>query len=85
MMDRYLDYMDGKLIERMKFDQAWEKFIERQESRNGIEAPSTLQIKQLGRLYIVPELTGRQLARMTVDDFQDVINCARPVRKNASD
>lgn len=81
VMDRYLDYMDGKLIERMKFDQAWEKFIERQESRNGIEAPSTLQIKQLGRLYIVPELTGRQLARMTVDDFQEVINCAKPVRK----
>lgn len=80
VLSRYYDWIEGKTIERLRFETAWERFIERQESRNGAEAPSTLQIKQLGRLYIFPFLNGRQMSRLTIDDFQEVISNARPTR-----
>lgn len=85
VINRYHDWLEGKTIEHLKFEVAWERFIERQESRNGIEAPSTLQIKQLGQLYIAPKLKGRHVNRLTVDDFQDVINTAKPIRKKRAE
>lgn len=81
VMDRYIDWLDGTTIERFKFETAWERFIERQESRCGIDAPHVYNLKQLGRLYIIPQLEGRQLSRLTVDDFQDVIDNAKPLRE----
>ena len=81
-MDKYNDWLDGKCVERLKFEIAWQRFIDRQEARNGSDSPHVYNLKQLGRLYIVPQLEGCQLSRLTVDDFQDVIDNARPTRAN---
>lgn len=83
VLNRYEAYLDGTLSTSIRGEDAFEKFLNHQIGKNGEKAASTLQIAQYGRLYIVPKIERRRIDRLTIDDWQDIINSAKPVAGRA--
>lgn len=67
-----------------KLEKAYNAFLQNYQKRYG-ENEQILQLKSLGRLYIIPKLGQKQCSRITIEDWQSVISEAKPIPKHRKD
>ena len=63
-----------------KFADVWALFLDDYQNKKG-ENEQLLQLRSLGRVFIVPALGSRPIGKLSIDDFQAVINDAKPQRR----
>lgn len=61
----------------VKFSDAWERFITDYEKRHGA-IEQLRKYKTLGRLYLLPALGPLPVGSVTIENYQNVINTAKP-------
>ena len=59
------------------FSDAWDRFITDYENRHG-KIEQLRKYKTLGRLYLLPAIGPRVVADITIEDYQNIINNAKP-------
>lgn len=64
----------------LKFAEVWALFLADYVNRNG-ENEQVVQLRSLGRVFILPALGCRPIGKLSIEDFQAVINEAKPQRK----
>lgn len=62
------------------FAVAWDRFLTEYENRHG-SIEQLRKYKTLGRLYLVPYIGARAVSSLTIEDYQGLINNARPQRR----
>ena len=61
----------------LKFSEVWERFIADYEMRHG-KIEQLRKYKTLGRLYLLPSLGPKKVGELTIEDYQQLINSAKP-------
>lgn len=69
----------------MTIDSVYERYLRYCESRYGKDSYPYYDAERTGRLYLLPALTGRKMKSIRLDDFQNIINTARPASKPSSE
>ena len=75
----WLASLDNKNSD-LKFSDVWDRFIADYENRHG-NIEQLRKYKTLGRLYLLPVLGPAPVGSLTIEDYQSVINNARPQRR----
>lgn len=60
-----------------KFSEVWERFITDYELKHG-KIEQLRKYKTLGRLYLLPSLGPKKVGELTIEDYQNLINSAKP-------
>lgn len=62
--------------------QVWDLFLEDVQQRNGYKSESFKQYESIGRLYILPRIGKAKINALIKNDYQKIINDAKPFNKN---
>lgn len=73
----WFDRQDAGQKTSRKLADVWALFLDDYLRRNG-ENEQIIQLRSLGRVFILPELGGRPIGKLSIEDFQAVINNAKP-------
>ena len=70
---------DGK--NRRKLSEVWALFLDDYRNKKG-DNEQLIQLRSLGRVFVLPALGGRPIGSLYLEDYQAVINNARPQRRD---
>lgn len=78
--DRAKEWIENghQMPEKLKFEVAYQRFIEDYTQRHG-ENEQLRVLKDIGRLFLIPELGSKDCSKITIDDWQGIISNARPL------
>lgn len=63
-----------------KFADVWELFLQDYLTKKG-DNEQLIQLRSIGRVFLVPALGARPIGKLSIEDFQAVINNARPQKR----
>lgn len=65
---------------RVRLEQAWEEYLVDKKKRLGEHADSYIKAVSMGKTHLVPPMKLKKVGKITSQDWQDVLNDARPTR-----
>lgn len=78
VLRKYREFTDGRSASPILVVDAWNQFLDQIILKNG-RSDSFISLDKYGRNYILPRIGKNILQNMTVFDFQEIINKAKPV------
>jgi integrase len=72
--------MAGKDMSNIRIDKAWDLYLIDKKKRLGEKTGSYTRADYIGRIHLMPTMKNRKLSTITNQDWQDIINDAKPVR-----
>lgn len=82
VIDRALEWLgDQDNNSAKRFGDVWISFLNDYVQKRG-ENEQVIQLRSIGRVFLLPELAECQCGKITIDRWQAVINEARPQRRN---
>lgn len=88
---KYKEFCDKYLYEadyiRMnkQIDEVWGKYLIYCEARYGKDSYPYSDAERTGRLYVLPNLSGKKMNKLRLEDFQNIINTATPHERTQYD
>lgn len=80
VLKRYREWLEYGSTDRTQAvcREVWEKFLEDTGARIGDQSESYKQYSKIGRLYIIPAIGNRRMCNISKEDYQNIINKAKP-------
>ena len=78
VLRKYREFIDGRSASPIIVSDAWSQFLDNVIMKNG-KTDAWINLDKYGRNYILPKIGKKIIQNLTVLDFQDIINKAKPV------
>lgn len=86
VLDKYHEWENNGSVKRNKatVNQVWELFEEDVRQRNGAQSEAIYLYSKIGRLYILPAIGKKRVDSLMKNDYQQIINTAKPHNKRTT-
>lgn len=75
VLKRAREYMDKGIVSSPTVQQEWDKYLEDVKARSSTS--NYISIEKVGRLYLLPKCASKRLERLSLVDFQNIINTSK--------
>ena len=84
--EKYREFCEKNIYEAnylrvdMTIDEVWKRYLSHCKSKYGEGSYPYLDAERIGRLYVLPVLSQKKMKHIRLEDYQSIINEAKPVR-----